>query len=949
MFNLSEQFHDQYTRLQQQYSEQWTPFEQFYSTMELSKKLQLHYRYFLTQFLLHVNLQQENNEMFNHTVHQANTPAILACLLSDPLDKIISTIQLYLPLLSLTTTNEKLLEAYRDVFLYLDSKLVNPTNFSYSEKQLIQFCQQIRYFIQNNPSLQKFLNILPQLTALANSSITLIQQGKNEENSISLANRHHQPLQRYPSVRSSSHPSPPSSNPPTNHLMSLSEGSTTLNRPQQFIHKDVSDSGVDLSENGINNSVQNLLSHALVARSNSSNLTLPNGQDPLANHPFVGKTTSSPVPEQSKGSNSRPTMIPLSAVLSAPAPSVHSFYSDFRSNQSQSQQQQQQQQGTPTLTISDEDEEDQQQPTNLDPNSRPIDTLLSEMNTGKRLQHFCSLRERNTRVTGQQMNNNTGSVSQYLGVDGNADSVRNTFIQPNSGMRDVPKWLKNLRLHKYAFFFSQMTYDQMMNLTIDQLKEGKITDGACTKILLNIKKLKERPAMLQKLIIDIDRDQIDMKNVLQQLHELMLTPIRAKQNETGKDNEEDLPSLIMQVLEKVYQRLTVNTSSTSILSDMCNNLVGLFDRCYKHEAFSAAQRHTLLHWRGPLCNKLQTSGKIEFKSMQSSSSSSSMNRRVQLKPQTSMGNMSSSQISKPVVRSIKSNAPYYQNYSTSSIPLSRQHHSDATATLSNNNESNIIRRPVRSPTLVFTTTPTPSSITNENRDHHLSIVTSHSLQEQSTMSSPAFISERSGFGTGNLRPSNQYLTSTPQRSNAGYLAANDHQLLTRKTSIGPYGDQNRQDKTKLCKTFSDPSKIRFYNPNAMNNLQSPSNPSPISSQNNSTGYATLSSSYSPQRTFLSHTEISSIQANDSEKENSVFYGSNENHPNETSSSDVVVQTENSTHDQRHNSTEFDSLCRQITASALGDDVPDSSTDPQEEYSAVQTKAPSSSSSTDIEQ
>ena len=42
---------------------------------------------------------------------------------------------------------------------------------------------------------------------------------------------------------------------------------------------------------------------------------------------------------------------------------------------------------------------------------------------------------------------------------------------------------------------------------------------------------------------------------------------------------------------------------------MCNNLVGLFDRCYKHEAFSADQRHTLLHWRGPLCNKLQTSGK----------------------------------------------------------------------------------------------------------------------------------------------------------------------------------------------------------------------------------------------------------------------------------------------------------------------------------------------------
>ena len=99
-----------------------------------------------------------------------------------------------------------------------------------------------------------------------------------------------------------------------------------------------------------------------------------------------------------------------------------------------------------------------------------------------------------------------------------------------------------------------MTYDQMMNLTIEQLKEGKITDGACTKILLNIKKLKERPAMLQKLITEIDRDQIDLKNILQQLHELMLTPIRAKQGESEKDHEEDLPSLIMQVLEKGKRR-----------------------------------------------------------------------------------------------------------------------------------------------------------------------------------------------------------------------------------------------------------------------------------------------------------------------------------------------------------------------------------------------------------
>jgi hypothetical protein len=93
----------------------------------------------------------------------------------------ISTLQLYLPLLSLTTSNEKLLEAYRDVFIYLDAKLANPANFSYPEKQLIQFCQHIRYFIQINPSLQKFLVTVPQLTALALSHASMIHQAATDE------------------------------------------------------------------------------------------------------------------------------------------------------------------------------------------------------------------------------------------------------------------------------------------------------------------------------------------------------------------------------------------------------------------------------------------------------------------------------------------------------------------------------------------------------------------------------------------------------------------------------------------------------------------------------------------------------------------------------------------------------------------------------------------------
>lgn len=73
MLAFSEKFRDQDNRIQQQFDE-WTPFEQIYASVELTKKLQLSYRYFLSQLLTYTNNQQENNDMFLHTVHQANAP-----------------------------------------------------------------------------------------------------------------------------------------------------------------------------------------------------------------------------------------------------------------------------------------------------------------------------------------------------------------------------------------------------------------------------------------------------------------------------------------------------------------------------------------------------------------------------------------------------------------------------------------------------------------------------------------------------------------------------------------------------------------------------------------------------------------------------------------------------------------------------------------------------------
>lgn len=70
---LSEKFHEQYSRLQEQFDE-WTPMEQFYALLGLSRKLQISYRYFLSQLLSQTNNQSDNKDMFHHTIHQANTP-----------------------------------------------------------------------------------------------------------------------------------------------------------------------------------------------------------------------------------------------------------------------------------------------------------------------------------------------------------------------------------------------------------------------------------------------------------------------------------------------------------------------------------------------------------------------------------------------------------------------------------------------------------------------------------------------------------------------------------------------------------------------------------------------------------------------------------------------------------------------------------------------------------
>jgi hypothetical protein len=211
-----------------------------------------------------------------------------------------------------------------------------------------------------------------------------------------------------------------------------SEGSTNASLCQHLLHNDVGDSGVDLSESGITNSVQNFLispnsQHSIIGRSHSANIPSTTGQDNQNNHPLVVKTSSSPTPEQSV--SNRSSFVPLSAVLSAPAQSIHSYSSDFRHQNFNYQQQ-----IKPTLTISDEDGEETDTRINYK-QTLPESMEHFSSNNISRLGQFRSLRDKDSKNNTNHSANHTEGVSSYLAIEGAYASVRNTFIQPNSGMR----------------------------------------------------------------------------------------------------------------------------------------------------------------------------------------------------------------------------------------------------------------------------------------------------------------------------------------------------------------------------------------------------------------------------------------------------------------------------------------------------------------------------------
>ncbi|XP_033849744.3 protein Smaug homolog 2-like isoform X2 [Acipenser ruthenus] len=213
---------------------------------------------------------------------------------------------------------------------------------------------------------------------------------------------------------------------------------------------------------------------------------------------------------------------------------------------------------------------------------------------------------------------------------------RNTFQEEGSGMRDVPTWLKSLRLHKYAALFSQLTYEEMMTLTEHHLESQNVTKGARHKIALSIQKLRERQSVLKSLEKDI-LEGGNLRNALQELQQIIITPIKVhstpqaaqrepdsasqasdKGGKQGEDKDQategfqspnpspcdaepsaapihegDIAGQFTRVMGKVCTQLLVSRPDEENIS--C--YLQLIEKCLTHEAFTETQKKRLVSWK----------------------------------------------------------------------------------------------------------------------------------------------------------------------------------------------------------------------------------------------------------------------------------------------------------------------------------------------------------------
>jgi PHAT/SAM domain (Sterile alpha motif) len=114
------------------------------------------------------------------------------------------------------------------------------------------------------------------------------------------------------------------------------------------------------------------------------------------------------------------------------------------------------------------------------------------------------------------------------------------------GMGHIGVWLKSLRLHKYFWLFSNMSYEQMMEMTEEYLESLGVTKGARHKLVLCIQKLSERVPLLKQIEKELIDGSRPLKNGLDELTNIILTPMKPI---NSVPNDDDVATHVLRVLD----------------------------------------------------------------------------------------------------------------------------------------------------------------------------------------------------------------------------------------------------------------------------------------------------------------------------------------------------------------------------------------------------------------
>ncbi|XP_071440918.1 protein Smaug homolog 1 [Hetaerina americana] len=119
-----------------------------------------------------------------------------------------------------------------------------------------------------------------------------------------------------------------------------------------------------------------------------------------------------------------------------------------------------------------------------------------------------------------------GVPAGSTGTGGSTNTEQDSnLMRVFSSSSDVGAWLKSLRLHKYASLFARLSYEEMLSLTEERLASEGVTKGARHKIVLSIRKLRERASTLKYLEEDVSRGS-SIRYALEELKSIVCTPMK---------------------------------------------------------------------------------------------------------------------------------------------------------------------------------------------------------------------------------------------------------------------------------------------------------------------------------------------------------------------------------------------------------------------------------------